>query len=508
MSHSVLVETARLFIGEFYKELLTGKRVGQAMLAGQRALKSDTFRGKTFTGELRLEDWFVPVLFQEEQDPQLIREVPAQQVASVIEKKKDLALGELPDEPPHQFLGRSRDLLKAERILAQKRYLVVLGSGGEGKTSHARFDADRAAIDRLIEQGRPDEAVRAAQILHAKADAAGDSVYSDAAYDRAMAQITLGRALGFSGNAESALPHLDKASKRFERLNEPRMVGVALADKAGCLIDIGWYEEASDTYEKLIEIAKKTGDQRSIAVGMGQLGRVRHHQKKFSEALQLYTEALRRFEHLSEPASAGTTWHQIGVIYEEARQYKSAEAAYQRSLNIRVQIGNRFGQASTLAQLGSLYGTIGRVEDAVRIYRQAAEIFVAIGDIRNEGSVHANIAYELINLRSYDEARLEIDRAIGCLKTFGHAAQPWNAFAILSDLEHAVGNQRAALAARSQAIDAYLIYRRDGGAPQFDTFESIALVHHDPHAARAALGDPSVHYSVAAEILLALEGRS
>src|SRR5207244_2136463 len=69
MSHSVLVETASRFIAEFYKELLGGKRVGQAMLAGQRALKADTRRGKTFSGELRLEDWFVPVLFQKEQDP-------------------------------------------------------------------------------------------------------------------------------------------------------------------------------------------------------------------------------------------------------------------------------------------------------------------------------------------------------------------------------------------------------------------------------------------------------
>jgi len=65
----VLVETARRFVAVFYQEPMSGKRVGQAMLAGQRALKMDTFRGKVFTGELRLEDWFVPVLFQEEQDP-------------------------------------------------------------------------------------------------------------------------------------------------------------------------------------------------------------------------------------------------------------------------------------------------------------------------------------------------------------------------------------------------------------------------------------------------------
>ena len=137
MTHSVLVETASRFISQFYDELLQGKRVGQAMLAGQRALKSDTFRDKTFTGELHLEDWFVPVLFQEEQDPQLVREVPGEQVAAIIEKRRELALGELPEEPPHRFLGRSRDLLKAERMLARERYIVVQGSGGEGKTTFA-----------------------------------------------------------------------------------------------------------------------------------------------------------------------------------------------------------------------------------------------------------------------------------------------------------------------------------------------------------------------------------
>ena len=77
MSHSVLVETARRFVGPFYKALLEGERVGQAMLAGQKALHDDSNRGRGFGGDLKLQDWFVPVLFQEETDPQLVRQVPA-----------------------------------------------------------------------------------------------------------------------------------------------------------------------------------------------------------------------------------------------------------------------------------------------------------------------------------------------------------------------------------------------------------------------------------------------
>jgi CHAT domain-containing protein len=77
MSHSVLVETARRFVKAFYQALAEGARVGDAMLAGQRQLKDDSFRGHIFgAGELRLEDWFVPVLFQEKHDPQLFKITP------------------------------------------------------------------------------------------------------------------------------------------------------------------------------------------------------------------------------------------------------------------------------------------------------------------------------------------------------------------------------------------------------------------------------------------------
>src|SRR5262249_23230179 len=80
MSHSVWVETARRSVTAFYAKLAEGGRVGDAMLEGQRSLKDDTRRGQMFgAGELRLEDWFVPVLFQEQDDPQLFRQTPARQ---------------------------------------------------------------------------------------------------------------------------------------------------------------------------------------------------------------------------------------------------------------------------------------------------------------------------------------------------------------------------------------------------------------------------------------------
>ena len=139
MSHSVLVETAKRFVKAFYGELAKGQRVGQAMLAGQQLLHSEPSRGERYgIGALTLADWFVPVLYQEENDPQLFTAIPAPKTTEDLQARLRSRLGEVPPEPVNTgFVGRSRDLLALERLLRQERWAVVRGQGGEGKTALA-----------------------------------------------------------------------------------------------------------------------------------------------------------------------------------------------------------------------------------------------------------------------------------------------------------------------------------------------------------------------------------
>ena len=135
MSHSVLVETARRFVEPFYQSLAEGKRVGDAMLAGQKALYGDPYRFKIMgAGDLKLQDWFVPVLYQEADDPQLFTVKVGETAARLAKKRREIKLGKLPPPPEHAFVGRSRMLLHLERLLEQENYAVIRGSGGMGKT--------------------------------------------------------------------------------------------------------------------------------------------------------------------------------------------------------------------------------------------------------------------------------------------------------------------------------------------------------------------------------------
>ena len=870
MSHAVLVETARRFVTEFYRELLAGRRIGDAMVAAQRELKAEGFRHRTFQGDLSLEDWFVPVLYQEEDDPQLIRAVPTKRVQEVLAKQRGLSLGELPAVPEHGFVGRSRELLMAERLLENERYVVLCGEGGEGKTtlaaelarwlvltrryeraafvslekagdarsllsamgsqlvvdyesrvgqdpgrgwleveralrerrtllvldnmesvlppepgavsegafepevleevrglaarlnatgdtrvvftsrqavpppfasnrilvgrlsrheaielvaktlrkegqtplmddpgesedevgrlvdsvgchsrslvllarevadsgvrnaterlgelmrrlhdrypedrerslyasvelslrrlptgmreairplgvfqggghlvpmayvlglekpqvvqgiiaslvrvglakplaygyvrldpalgplllsemgdaeqaaarlrwahamgaftrflskqlhgndprlapwltladlanllvglehlaatasaervvevateiemllqylgrpkalaraslvrekaasalglpSHARFLAENEVVTQDLRAGRIKKAIEGARKLLARTQAAGEGAYTGAAFDLARAHFKLGRALREGGDAAGALAALGEARDRFSVLAEAgdqhaaRMVSVGMVDAADCLRDLGRLGEATTIYEEGIRLAEQLHDARQVAVGSQQLGTLQLFQRRYPEALEAYQQARSIFEQLGESYSVAAIWHQIGNLHTTANSYDEAEKSYQAALRIAVQNGHRAREAATLNQLGLLYERLRRREESVRFFLQASRTYRELDDEANEGRSCYNVGHALVQLGRHEEARPLILRAIHCQETLGHAVVPWLTFKVLAQIERAAGNVLAAELARKRAVDAYRLYRRDGG---------------------------------------------
>jgi tetratricopeptide (TPR) repeat protein len=382
----------------------------------------------------------------------LRRDAPAEAIVNIATQLEGLL----------QKLGRPKALAQVVRVREE-------ASKGLGEWSHAQFQAAGAAVDQLLEAGRFAEAVEGARTLLELCPAAGEGAYAEASYDVAIAHFRFGRTLLWGGSAEAALTPLAEARTRFEKLGEgggagaARMARTCVIATGDCLRDLGQLDEASRAYETSIELAEKLGNRRDAAVGRGQLGTVRMLQRRFDDAIDVYTEARATFEALGEGGSVASMWHQIGCVYQEAGQLESAEETYQQALKIDIQRGDRLGEATTLSQLGNVYSFMGRREEAVRFCRQAVEVYVEIKDFAKEGLLRNNIADVLIKLRRYDEARQEILRAIECKKVLGHSGTIWNGYNILHKLERAVGDDAAAVQARERAVQAFLAYRRAGG---------------------------------------------
>lgn len=156
MSYSVLVVAAQKFVNAFYGALAEGRTVGQAVDEGRFELLADEERhtlvrhdekGKKFDEILHLRDWFLPALYQQNQDP-VIFSTQTSELASTSEVLKTSevwgvpqalsnpnAPGGLPAEPIHGFHGRTREMLQLERAFAKRAIIVLHGFGGMGKTA-------------------------------------------------------------------------------------------------------------------------------------------------------------------------------------------------------------------------------------------------------------------------------------------------------------------------------------------------------------------------------------
>ena len=361
----------------------------------------------------------------------------------------------------HLLANLDRRQALARAVAVREKSAALIPQWGK-----ARFNNERLLVERLLQQGQLQPAFDKAQALLGKAQNAD---YSGSDYDLAMAHMLLGRVLTAGGQPAQALTLLIKAQHLFEELGQQgeHMAAVTLTEQADCLKALGQLEEAVEKYQQAIEQAEKLKDFRDVAVGKGQLASVFMLQGKYSEAIAGFLAAVVLFEGLNEPTSVATAWHQLGVVYEQAGNNDKAETAYRQSLEIFIQNNDRAKQADSLNQLGNLYDDqLGRPEEAVTFYRQAADIAVELGDLAKEGSRRNNIGVTLVKLKRYDEARIEINRAIECHSQFGLSAAPWKTFAILQDIEIAQGNHQAATHAWSKARDAYLAYRQQGGYAQ------------------------------------------
>lgn len=381
----------------------------------------------------------------------LVTDLSSVQAQQVLDKATKL----------EQLLAKLNRPQELTQVVAWRKQAAALLN----EWSHIRFENERMNAERLLEQGDIPAAYKIAQTLLQQAQQAGEQAYTNADYDLALACTLLGRVLQTAGADAEALPHLQDAQLRFEKIGDSaaRMAAVTLLDQGDCLCNLGQLEAATSVYEESIERSEKLGNIRAATIGKTQLAHVYLEQNRYADALRIYQEALAYAQQLNEPGTSAIIWHQIGMTCLEAGDYPLAEQAYRQALIIDSRQGNRSGEANALDALGVVYDRMGKTEDSIQYHQSAADIYTELNDLNGESRSRNNLAIRLSKLGRYDEARPQLQRTLECAQAFGYTAEPWKTWNSLYELELACGNQQAAHQAYQQAVNTYLAYRRDGG---------------------------------------------
>ena len=136
MQYSVLTSTTEQMFGAFYEHLTRGQRFGEALENARRYLYAHRERGDRQRGRdqvtLRLQDWFLPALYQMGNDRALFAVEDRPQPSLEKEEQKLSNLGEVQTDG---FWGRAWELWQIERAYVRDtRRVTISGFGGMGKT--------------------------------------------------------------------------------------------------------------------------------------------------------------------------------------------------------------------------------------------------------------------------------------------------------------------------------------------------------------------------------------
>ena len=128
MGYSVTVSAARIFMTRFYEELLAGREPSSAIRAARLELHRDKARRAAYNKEIDLEDWMLPVIYQNA-PPRFLFTAAAPGAAPPTPRYSH-------PKPLYGFFGRDLDVLEIERrLLLRSNLLLVQGMGGAGKST-------------------------------------------------------------------------------------------------------------------------------------------------------------------------------------------------------------------------------------------------------------------------------------------------------------------------------------------------------------------------------------
>ena len=106
-----------------------------------------------FDQKIDLEDWLLPVVYQNQPQHLTPRDFTTQRRERLFEHKAE-ETRYAPPEPRYGFVGRDLDILQIEkRLLTKRNILLVRGMGGAGKTTLLQHLASWWQTDRLCRAG-------------------------------------------------------------------------------------------------------------------------------------------------------------------------------------------------------------------------------------------------------------------------------------------------------------------------------------------------------------------
>ncbi len=222
-----------------------------------------------------------------------------------------------------------------------------------------------------------------------------------------------------------------------------------------CFRELGYFlncqskfTEAINVYQDALNLARSIGDRKNEALFLSALGESYRSLSHYEQAIEFYQQALNIGREIGDLDIESTALIGQGCAHSELEQYQQAIRFFQQALAISREIGDRKAESDCLNGLGIACESLQQFEQAIHYYEQALKIDQDNDNIYNESGILCNLGHVYRDLRQYSNATKLYQQALVIQRKIGD--RDWEANSLMG-----LGAVYLSLDQYEQVIDFY-----------------------------------------------------
>ena len=260
---------------------------------------------------------------------------------------------------------------------------------------------------------------------------------------QAWSHCYLGRALYGVCRYDEATEHYQKALEiPGVKGDERRRLEGRVYNNLGEAYQVrGNYDKAHSYYQKALKISQAVGNKIEMAVSYNNLGVICHNRLgKLDEALVYHQKALEIRKESGYRIAQGTSYHNIGGVYQVRGEYQKALEFYEKSLVIGKETKSKQMEGRNMLFIGKVYHRLSQLKRAKEYTEGAIEIFSEIGARGAEGGARGELGRLYVELGDYEKAMEQYKQYLKICEEIGDLEGKGNYFSDMGGIYASLGD--------------------------------------------------------------------
>lgn len=209
--------------------------------------------------------------------------------------------------------------------------------------------------------------------------------------------------------AETSLELAQKIEHKEFELSSLEMLGLLYTKSTR---DTTKIVKGVDYLRQAVSLVREMGDEKRMALALGNLAMTYSEHGKIEEAIALLEEALIIDRKYGLQRGESTRLGNLGSLYRDMHQFEVAIKYQNEALAIDREIGARDGELIRVGNLGLIYMDLHQPETALSYFEQAVQIAKEIGQRRREGKYLGEMGHAYFELNQKERARTLFQEAL------------------------------------------------------------------------------------------------